>query len=105
MIMNKIMGGPSAIKTSVLQTNPFPGIRPFTSMEDKYFFGRDHAISEVLDELRSKVGELPLDRRIIIVCQRGTRSYEASLILSENGFKDVLFIGGGMLFAKVFDSL
>jgi len=38
----------------VLQTNPFPGIRPFTSMEDKYFFGRDVAISDVLDALRSK---------------------------------------------------
>jgi len=48
------MGGPSTIKTGVLQTNPFPGIRPFTSMEDKYFFGRDAAISDLLDSLRSK---------------------------------------------------
>jgi len=48
------MGEPSTIKTGVLQTNPFPGIRPFTSMEDKYFFGRDAAISDILDSLRSK---------------------------------------------------
>jgi WD40 repeat protein len=47
------MGEPSTIRTGVLQTNPFPGIRPFTSMEDKYFFGRDGAISDVLDALRS----------------------------------------------------
>ena len=46
------MGGPSMIKTGVLQTNPFPGIRPFTSMEDKYFFGRDAVISDLIDSLR-----------------------------------------------------
>ena len=46
------MGGPSTIKTGVLQTNPFPGIRPFTSMEDKYFFGRDAVISDLIDSLR-----------------------------------------------------
>ena len=46
------MGEPSTIKTGVLQTNPFPGIRPYTSMEDKYFFGRDAVISDLIDSLR-----------------------------------------------------
>lgn len=35
------------INTGVLKRNPFPGIRPFKSSEDKYFFGRDAAISEI----------------------------------------------------------
>jgi len=45
------MGESSMIKTGVLQRNPFPGIRPFTSAEDKFFFGREGAVSEVLDSL------------------------------------------------------
>lgn len=45
------MGEPSTIKTGVHKRNPFPGIRPFTSAEDKYFFGRDGAVKEVLDLL------------------------------------------------------
>lgn len=45
------MGDPSMIKTGVLQRNPFPGIRPFTSAEDKYFFGREGVVSEILDSL------------------------------------------------------
>ena len=49
--MNESMGEPSAINTGVFQKNPFPGIRPFTSAEDKFFFGRDGVISEVLDLL------------------------------------------------------
>jgi hypothetical protein len=47
------MGEPSMIKTGVLQTNPFPGIRPYSSMEDKYFFGRDAVISDLIDSLRN----------------------------------------------------
>ena len=49
--MNENMGEPSIIDTGVLKRNPFPGIRPFTSAEDKYFFGRDGVTSEVLDLL------------------------------------------------------
>ena len=37
--------------TGVLRRNPFPGIRPFTSAEDKFFFGREGTIKELLDSL------------------------------------------------------
>ena len=40
------MGEPSMVNTGVLKGNPFPGIRPFTSAEDKFFFGREHAVQE-----------------------------------------------------------
>lgn len=49
--MNDNMGEPSMIDTGVLRRNPFPGIRPFTSAEDKYFFGRESITSEVLELL------------------------------------------------------
>ena len=47
------MGEPSITNTGVLQRNPFPGIRSFTSAEDKFFFGRDAAVSEVRGLLRA----------------------------------------------------
>ena len=40
-----------------------------------------------LDELRSRLGELPRDREIVVHCQSGQRSYFASRILSQNGFR------------------
>jgi hypothetical protein len=49
--MNLNMGESSLIDTGVLKGNPFPGIRPFTSAEDKYFFGREGVTSELLELL------------------------------------------------------
>ncbi|MFH0757640.1 MAG: hypothetical protein V2B15_10160 [Bacteroidota bacterium] len=46
------MGKPSFIETGIQKINPFPGIRPFTSAEDKYFFGREGVTSELLDLLQ-----------------------------------------------------
>ena len=40
------------INTDVLKRNPFPGIRPFTSAEDKLFFGRDGVTAELVDLLQ-----------------------------------------------------
>jgi len=42
------------INTGVLQRNPFPGSRPFFSAEDQLFFGRDKAVSELLEILLKK---------------------------------------------------
>ncbi len=39
------------INTRVQQRNPFPGIRPFSPAEDKFFFGRETVISELLEML------------------------------------------------------
>ena len=40
------------INTGVLKRNPFPGSRPFFSSEDQLFFGRDKAVSEVIEMLQ-----------------------------------------------------
>lgn len=45
------MGESTILDTKVLQRNPFPGVRPFTSAEDKYFFGREEAVKSLLDLL------------------------------------------------------
>ena len=42
------------IDTGILTKNPFPGIRPFTSAEDRHFFGREETVQEVLGLLKEK---------------------------------------------------
>ncbi len=44
-------GESSMINTGVTRKNPFPGSRPFVSAEDKFFFGRAGAVSELVDTL------------------------------------------------------
>lgn len=42
--------------------------------------------------------ELPRDKEIIVFCILCTRGYEAQLILEQNGFTNVHFIKGGIMF-------
>jgi NADPH-dependent 2,4-dienoyl-CoA reductase/sulfur reductase-like enzyme/rhodanese-related sulfurtransferase len=52
------------------------------------------AVNVPLDELRSRLGELPRDREITIYCQVGQRGYLATRILRQAGFPAVN-VGGG----------
>jgi NADPH-dependent 2,4-dienoyl-CoA reductase/sulfur reductase-like enzyme/peroxiredoxin family protein/rhodanese-related sulfurtransferase/TusA-related sulfurtransferase len=47
-----------------------------------------------LDELRSRLGELPRDKEILAFCQVGLRGYLACRILSQNGFACRNLTGG-----------
>lgn len=49
-----------------------------------------------INELRARIGELRPDRKTIVVCQTGVRSYEGQRTLSNAGFKDARFLEGGM---------
>ena len=49
-----------------------------------------------LGQLRARLGELPRDREILVVCRSAQRAYYATRILMQNGFK-VRNISGGML--------
>jgi NADPH-dependent 2,4-dienoyl-CoA reductase/sulfur reductase-like enzyme/rhodanese-related sulfurtransferase len=49
-----------------------------------------------LPELRARLGELPRDREILIICRSAQRAYYATRILLQNGFK-AKNISGGML--------
>lgn len=40
-----------------------------------------------LDEIRARMGELPRDKEIVVSCQSGQRSYFASRILTQHGFR------------------
>jgi NADPH-dependent 2,4-dienoyl-CoA reductase/sulfur reductase-like enzyme/rhodanese-related sulfurtransferase len=54
------------------------------------------AVNIQLGELRSRLDELPRDKEINVFCRSGQRSYYATRILLQNGFK-VRNITGGML--------
>lgn len=46
-----------------------------------------NAVNIPLDELRSRLAELPKDRQLIVSCRSGQRSYIAERILKNHGFK------------------
>ncbi len=54
------------------------------------------ALNIPLPELRARLGELPRDREIFVICRSGQRAYYATRILLQNGFK-ARNIAGGML--------
>jgi rhodanese-related sulfurtransferase len=54
------------------------------------------AVNIPLPELRARLGELPRDREILVVCRSGQRAYYATRILLQNGLQ-ARNISGGML--------
>ncbi|MCC7424715.1 MAG: FAD-dependent oxidoreductase [Planctomycetaceae bacterium] len=52
------------------------------------------AVNVPVDELRQRIGELPVDRRIAVYCQVGQRGYMATRILLLAG-RDVVNLSGG----------
>jgi rhodanese-related sulfurtransferase len=59
------------------------------------------AVNVPVDELRSRLGELPRDREITAYCQVGQRGYLATRILRQNGFR-ASNMGGGYKTYKLF---
>ncbi|MEW5701770.1 MAG: FAD-dependent oxidoreductase [Candidatus Zixiibacteriota bacterium] len=49
-----------------------------------------------LDQLARRLHEIERGARVIVVCQRGVRSYQASLMLKAASFENVEVIGGGL---------
>ncbi|MFH1373627.1 MAG: FAD-dependent oxidoreductase [bacterium] len=49
-----------------------------------------------LNDLRGRLDELEHGKKMIVVCQRGSRSYQAALTLKQSGFDDVHVLGGGL---------
>jgi len=48
------------------------------------------------DQLKSRMHEVPKDKKLILICNTGVRSYEAQLNLEAAGIKDTLNLGAGM---------
>jgi rhodanese-related sulfurtransferase len=54
------------------------------------------AVNIPLPQLRQRLGELPRDREIHVVCRSGQRAYYATRILVQNGFR-ARTVAGGMM--------
>ena len=54
-----------------------------------------------VDELRGRLGELPRDKRLLVFCASGLRSYVACRILSQHGFTCANIAGGYGFHAQV----
>ena len=59
------------------------------------------AVNIPVDELRSRLNELPHDREIAVYCQVGQRGYLATRILRQAGFQ-ALNVGGGFKTYQLF---
>lgn len=69
---------------------------------DEWAAGHAPAARHVpLDELAARVGELPTDRRIVVVCRSGGRSARATSALTGAGFDAVNLAGGMRAWAEV----
>ncbi len=53
-------------------------------------------MSVPLENLRTRIDELPRDKEIICTCQYGTRAYEAYTILKSKGFRHINYMECGM---------
>ena len=64
--------------------------------EEEYAAGKiGHAINIPVDELRSRIAEIPTGKTIYIYCLGGLRGYLAQQILSQNGFSSTYNLSGG----------
>jgi NADPH-dependent 2,4-dienoyl-CoA reductase/sulfur reductase-like enzyme/rhodanese-related sulfurtransferase len=52
------------------------------------------------NELAQRIDEVPKDKRLILVCNTGVRSYEAQINLEAHGLKDTVSVGAGVASLK-----
>jgi rhodanese-related sulfurtransferase len=53
-----------------------------------------------LDQLSSRLGEVPKDQDVVVICRSGARSKEGMTILREAGYTRVVWMTGGLLVWK-----
>jgi rhodanese-related sulfurtransferase len=56
----------------------------------------DKAVNIPLPDLRNRLGELPLEKKIVLVCRSGHRSGIAADLLVKSGYTQVYSLAGGM---------
>jgi len=60
---------------------------------------RNHRYVEIpIEELRGRINDIPKKCTLVIICEMGSRSWDAALILRRAGWSDVGILAGGALF-------
>lgn len=60
------------------------------------------AVNIPIAQLRNRINEVPRDKKVILFCNTGYTSYNASRILIQNGFNNVYSLCGGISLYKEF---
>jgi NADPH-dependent 2,4-dienoyl-CoA reductase/sulfur reductase-like enzyme/rhodanese-related sulfurtransferase len=60
----------------------------------------DHWKSVPQDKLRARFEDVPKDKKLVLICNTGVRSYEAQLILDKIGLKNTYNLQGGVAALK-----
>ncbi|MDR2948822.1 MAG: FAD-dependent oxidoreductase [Prevotella sp.] len=64
--------------------------------KEEYEFGHiKGALNIPVDELRSRLNEIPTDKKIVVYCAVGLRGYISSRILLQHGYTNVYNLSGG----------
>jgi rhodanese-related sulfurtransferase len=59
-------------------------------------FGPERWLSLPYDEVRRRYAELPTDKKMIIICNAGSRSYEVQRFLDYHGLDNNTVLAGGI---------
>jgi len=60
------------------------------------YYHLDEAVLVPMNEVPGRLGELPDDKPIYVVCAHGVRSYMVCELMKERGFERVINVDGGM---------
>jgi len=82
-----------AIKVWQEQKALFIDVRTLEEYRQGYIPG---AVLIPLAELDKRIGEVPKDKKVLIICRSGNRSATANLLLQEQGFTNTASVKGGM---------
>ncbi len=97
VIENVLTGKVNQVNYQQLITMPKDGSITFLDVRSEFEYARGYAegfINLPVDNLRRRINELPKDKKVIVMCQSGLRSYLATRILKQNGFDAYNFVGG-----------
>ncbi len=104
MAENLIEGRVKQFHFSELDALPRDGSLVLLDVRTPREFARGHAegaINIPVDDLRDRLGELPKDKPLYLICQSALRSYIACRILQQEGFDCRHMAGGWRLYSSV----
>ncbi|MFC0429355.1 rhodanese-like domain-containing protein [Kutzneria buriramensis] len=87
---------PQEVPTTTVDQVPTDAVLLDVREHDEWAAGHaPQAIHIPLGELAERVGEVPQDRDVYVVCRAGGRSARATMYLNQNGW-DAVNVAGGM---------